>query len=206
MNHSTRSQEIKIYYVCQLQCRRTNLVPSLSISMASPNCHKGMNTEGEGILIKLNDRLEYSCQDLRSQMVTLCRGSWTFPDKPRNTNSAFGSTCTGLQLSVSSSQENEAAFTELRGWCILVQSRHYCVINIYSLEKSEWAQVLALYIYLLTGSVFRFLLLVYISLSPISETWTLCLLFPLQKSKEPEKQTAWRLYYLQNHFSALYTL
>lgn len=52
MNHSTKSQEVKIYYVCRLQCRRTNLVPLLSISMASLNCHKGTNTEGEVTLIQ----------------------------------------------------------------------------------------------------------------------------------------------------------
>lgn len=121
-------------------------------------------------------------------MVTLCLGGWTFSNNPKNINSALGCTCTRLQLSVSSSAavERMKLFLLNTGLdAFSLHCRHHWVFNIRSLEKSEWVQVLTLYIYLLTGSVFCFLPLFYTSLSQISETYTLCLLLSLQKCKEP---------------------
>lgn len=103
-------------------------------------------------------------------MVTLCLGGRIFSNNPKNTNSASGYTCTGLQLSVSSSATAERMKlfllnTEFDAFSL--QCRHHWVFNIYSLEKSEWLQVLTHYIYVLIGSVFHFLPLVYISPSQI---------------------------------------
>lgn len=116
-------------------------------------------------------------------MVTLCHGAWTFSNKPKNTNSAFGYTCTQLQLSVSSTAAAERMKLVLLNTefdAFTLQGRHCWVFNIHCLEKSEWVQVLTLCIYLLTGSVFHFSPMFYISLSQIRETWTLCLLFSQQ--------------------------
>lgn len=128
MNHSTKSQEVKIYYVCWLQRRRTNLVPLLSISMASPKCHKEMNTEGEVILMQTEwppwmqlPRPSLTDGDTLSWGLKLFKQ----PEKHKFCFWLYLHQATAEHIFISYSwwrmKENEAVFIEHGTWCIFTR-------------------------------------------------------------------------------------
>lgn len=131
MNHSTKSQEVKIYSVCRLQCRRTNLVPLLSISMVSPNCHKGMNTEGEVILIQV--KWAPGIQLPRPSLTDGDTLSWRLNLFKQPKECKF---CIGLYLHppaaervfISCSRENEAVLLNTGLDAFSLQCRHLWVL------------------------------------------------------------------------------